>query len=228
MKLSFLSAFIFGLVFAVSSVQAEDKRVDPQKTLQNEPLFKDGKGYYSYKQALNIPLPKGKVLIQYFYKYGCPICLNADDYLKQYAERHKDTVVLQRSPAFDKGELFTAQMNAAFNVYGKPELADKYLFDSANRNKGKRLVENDDEIKRWLTQNSIDISQFHQVFMSGKVKQQIEKDKALYFTYSPPVVPIAVLNGKYILIQNTLYDDDYTNTVLDFLVNKLQQEQESK
>ena len=36
---------------------------------------------------------------------------------------------------------------------------------------------------------------------------------------------MAVLNGKYILLQNTLYNDDYTFGVLDFLVEKLQQEQ---
>ncbi len=58
------------------------------------------------------------------------------------------------------------------------------------------------------------------------MKKQIEADVNLFKQYgSPKYVPMAVLNGKYILLQNTLYNDDYTFGVLDFLVEKLQQEQ---
>lgn len=217
---------LFLLLTLALPVQADDKRSDSQKNVQNEPLFKDGKGYYSYKKAVNVPLPEGKVLIQYFYQYDCAICLSADDHLKQYAERHKDKVVLQRSPAFVKNSDFTAKMNATFQAYGHPELSDKYLFDSASSKKNQNLVTNDEAIKRWLVANGVDLYQFHQLFSSPDIKAQVEKALALYRTYSPPITPIAVLNGKYILIRNTLYNDDYTYAVLDFLVEKLEQEQQ--
>lgn len=232
MKRSIFYGICFLLALALPA-QADDKRSDPQKkepqkNVQNEPLFKDGKGYYSYKQALNVPIPEGKVLIQYFYQYDCAICLTADDYLKQYAERHKDKVVLQRSPAFVKKNEFSAKMNATFKAYGRPELSDKYLFDSASSKKEQSLVTNDEAIKRWLARNGVEIHQFHKLFSSPEVKAQVEKDWALYQRYSPPITPIAVLNGKYILIRNTLYNDDYTYAVLDFLVEKIQKEQQEQ
>ncbi|MGX2955913.1 thiol:disulfide interchange protein DsbA/DsbL [Ursidibacter arcticus] len=199
-----------------------------RKSQQNESLFKDGKGYYSYKKALDIPLPKDKVLIQYFYEYGCQICLDADDYLTEYARRNSDKVILVRSPAFPKGSRFTAQMNATFTAIGRPDLSDKYLFDSAYTKNKRELVENNDAIKRWLTTNQLNIEQFHQTFDSESVKQLVEQAEKHYVQYSPPITPIAVLNGKYILIRNTLYNDDYTYAVLDFLVEKLQQEQQEK
>lgn len=63
------------------------------------------------------------------------------------------------------------------------------------------------------------------MFHSDEVKTRMKQQQILFNKYNPPYVPIAVLNGKYILLQNTLYNDDYTYGVLDFLVNKLQQEQ---
>lgn len=216
------------LAFALPT-HADDKRSDPPKDLQKEPLFKDGKGYYSYKKPLDIVLPEGKVLIQYFYRYGCEVCLNGDDYLKLYAERNRDKVVLVRSPAFEKWSEFTARMNATFIEFGRPDLSDKYLFDSASRKKEQSLVENNEAIQRWLAQNGVNIDKFYHLFSSEAVKKRVEQDLSRYQQYSPPINPIAVLNGKYILIHNTLYNDDYTYAVLDFLVEKLQQEkQENK
>ena len=215
-------------------LQAQDKQADQkrssqsenlQKTAENEALFKDGKGYYSYKKPLSISLPENKVLIQYFYQYGCEICLNANDYLVNYAERNKDKVVLERSPSFKNSE-FTSKMRATFIEYGRPELSDQYLFDSAGKKEAKTLIDDNDAIKRWLQKQNVDVALFHQQFSSEKVMQRVEQDRKLYQTYSPPLSPIAVLNGKYILISNTLYNDDYTYAVLDFLVEKLQQEQQ--
>lgn len=215
------------LLFAfILPAYAENKRSENGKNLQTEPLFKDGKGYYSYKQPIKVEVPKGKVKIHYFYRYGCEVCLNADDYLKLYAARHSDKVELIRVPAFEKGDPFTAQMNATFAAYGGPELSDKFLFDSAGRKGEQSLVENNNAIKRWLAQNSVDIDAFYQLFLSEKVKQQVEQDRSQFRQFSPPITPMAVLNGKYLLIHNTLYNDDYTYAVLDFLVEKLLQEQQ--
>lgn len=201
------------------------KTDESQKNAENAPLFRDGKGYYSYKKALDIPLPPNKVLIQYFYRYGCAVCQNADDYLTAYAQRNADKVELVRSPVAANSESFTARLKATFEQFGRPELADKYLFDSAETVPKNKLVENNDAIRAWLVQHQIDIPRFHQLFESPLINEKVAQARQLYDIYSPPMTPIAVLNGKYILVQNTLYNDDYTNAVLDFLIEKLQQEQ---
>ncbi|KMK51296.1 thiol disulfide oxidoreductase [[Actinobacillus] muris] len=193
-----------------------------------EPLFKDGKGYYSYKTPLKISLPKDKVLIQYFYSYGCDVCLSGDDYLKNYAARHQDKVVLQRSPAFEKGNAFSARMNATFAEYGRSELSDLFLFDSAGQKPEHSLTKSNQLIEKWLLKHNVNLRRFQDLFHSAGVEKRVNEDVQRYKTYSPPMIPMAILDGKYILISNTLYNDDYTYAVLDFLVDKLQQEREVK
>lgn len=193
---------------------------------ETAPQFADGNGYYSYKKPLTLPLPEEKILIHYFYQYDCEICLKGDDYLKAYAAHHPDKVVLTRSPSFANNSEFTARMHAALTEYGRPDLSDKYLFDSVGRKGKQHLVNDNDAIARWLRQNGIDPNSFHDLFTSDQVKQRMAQDRAIYQAYSPPVTPMAVLNGKYILVQDTLYNDDYTYAVLDFLVDKLQHEKQ--
>ncbi|VEI48105.1 thiol-disulfide isomerase and thioredoxin [Actinobacillus equuli] len=144
--------------------------------------------------------------------------------MKQYAEQHKDKVVLQRSPAYEKGDSFTGQMHATFMVIGREDLSELYLFDSVGRKEHVSLVKSDAAVTQWLASKGLDASAFNKLFYSEEVKQRMEQEKALFNLYNPPYVPIAVLNGKYILLQNTLYNDDYTYGVLDFLIEKLQQE----
>ena len=171
-------------------------------------------------------MPKGKILIQYFYQYGCKNCLIGLDSLNLYVKNHTDKLILQTSPSFAKEDNFTSAMNATFKEYGKADLSPLYLFDSLDRKEEKSLLKSNDEIRAWLKRNGIDDQRFHQLFHSAPVKKQIESDVNLFKQYgSPKYVPMAVLNGKYILLQNTLYNDDYTFGVLDFLVEKLQQEQ---
>ncbi|VEH66507.1 thioredoxin fold protein [Rodentibacter pneumotropicus] len=53
-----------------------------------------------------------------------------------------------------------------------------------------------------------------------KVKDSIELTEEYgVFTY-----PYVVIGGKYVLTASTLYNDDYSVAVLDYLVNKLEKE----
>lgn len=200
---------------------------EAQQKAENEPLFKDGKGYYSYLNPLKIELPAdGKILIQYFYTYECQTCLTGDDTLKAYAKRNADKVVLQRTPAISQqGGGLTAKLSATFAEYGKPELSDLYLFDSVGRKEKNSLVKNNQALIQWLKQKGINIDQFYQLFNSAAAQKRVEDIVQINQRYRPQYSPMAILNGKYILVQNTLYNDDYTNAVLDFLVQKIKQEQ---
>lgn len=230
MKLRHYLTALLGLMIVLPNVASEPEKKTTsetsQKTKEKQPLFKDGKDFFSYIKPIKIDVPKGKILIQYFYQYGCKNCLTGLDSLNLYAKNHTDKILLQTSPSFAKDENFTSAMNATFKEYGKADLSPLYLFDSLDRKEEKSLLKSNEEIQAWLKRNGIDDQRFHQLFHSEPVKKQIESDVNLFKQYgSPKYVPMAVLNGKYILLQNTLYNDDYTFGVLDFLVEKLQQEQ---
>ena len=230
MKLRHYLTALLGLMIVLPNFASEpEKKASSefsQKTEEKQPLFKDGKDFFSYIKPIKVDVPKGKILIQYFYQYGCKHCLTGLDSLNLYAKNHTDKILLQTSPSFAKDENFTSAMNATFKEYGKADLSPLYLFDSLDRKEEKSLLKSNEEIRAWLKRNGIDDQRFHQLFHSEPVKKQIESDVNLFKQYgSPKYVPMAVLNGKYILLQNTLYNDDYTFGVLDFLVEKLQQEQ---
>ena len=230
MKLRHYLTALLGLMIALPNVASEpEKKASSefsQKTEEKQPLFKDGKDFFSYIKPIKVDVPKGKILIQYFYQYGCKNCLIGLDSLNLYVKNHTDKLMLQTSPSFAKEDNFTSAMNATFKEYGKADLSPLYLFDSLDRKEEKSLLKSNEEIRAWLKRNGIDDKRFHQLFHSELVKKQIESDVNLFKQYgSPKYVPMAVLNGKYILLQNTLYNDDYTFGVLDFLVEKLQQEQ---
>ena len=230
MKLRHYLTALLSLMVALPNFASEpEKKASSefsQKTEEKQPLFKDGKDFFSYIKPIKVDVPKGKILIQYFYQYGCKNCLTGLDSLNLYAKNHTDKILLQTSPSFAKDENFTSAMNATFKEYGKADLSPLYLFDSLDRKEEKSLLKSNEEIRAWLKRNGIDDQRFHQLFHSEPVKKQIESDVNLFKQYgSPKYVPMAVLNGKYILLQNTLYNDDYTFGVLDFLVEKLQQEQ---
>ena len=230
MKLRHYLTALLGLMVTLPNFASEpEKKASSefsQKTEEKQPLFKDGKDFFSYIKPIKVDVPKGKILIQYFYQYGCKNCLIGLDSLNLYVKNHTDKLMLQTSPSFVKEDNFTSAMNATFKEYGKADLSPLYLFDSLDRKEEKSLLKSNDEIRAWLKRNGIDDKRFHQLFHSELVKKQIETDVNLFKQYgSPKYVPMAVLNGKYILLQNTLYNDDYTFGVLDFLVEKLQQEQ---
>ena len=230
MKLRHYLTALLGLMIVLPNFASEpEKKASSefsQKTEEKQPLFKDGKDFFSYIKPIKVDVPKGKILIQYFYQYGCKNCLIGLDSLNLYVKNHTDKLMLQTSPSFAKEDNFTSAMNATFKEYGKADLSPLYLFDSLDRKEEKSLLKSNEEIRAWLKRNGIDDQRFHQLFHSEPVKKQIESDVNLFKQYgSPKYVPMAVLNGKYILLQNTLYNDDYTFGVLDFLVEKLQQEQ---
>ena len=213
MKLRHYLTALLGLMVTLPNFASEpEKKASSefsQKTEEKQPLFKDGKDFFSYIKPIKVDVPKGKILIQYFYQYGCKNCLIGLDSLNLYVKNHTDKLMLQTSPSFVKEDNFTSAMNATFKEYGKADLSPLYLFDSLDRKEEKSLLKSNDEIRAWLKRNGIDDKRFHQLFHSELVKKQIETDVNLFKQYgSPKYVPMAVLNGKYILLQNTLYNND--------------------
>lgn len=208
-------AFCCGAVVAEQSVDPKEKVAEVQ---QSAPLFYDGKGFYSYKKPVEEEKSaENKLNVVTFFDYDCAACVTADDYLKLYAERNPDKINLVRIPYFNGGKTFVARMHAAFIEFGRPELSDLYLFESEGRKGDASLVSNDSAVERWLENHQIDVKQFKSVFMSEAVKKRVEGYTEMYRKYRPITAPFVSINGKYVLVRNTLYNDDYTYAVLDHL-----------
>lgn len=190
---------------------------------QPAPTFEDGKGFFSYKQPIAAEtLPDKRLKLVYFFQYDCDICLKGDDYLKQYAARYPHKVVLERYPYFPQGRLFTAKMHATFVELGRAELSDLYLFDSVGRKGAASLISSEAAVEKWLSHHQVDVEAFKRLFVSEQVAQRVEEYMAIYSKFRPILAPFLSINGRYILTESTLYNDDYTYAVLDFLYEQAQ------
>lgn len=66
-----------------------------------------------------------------------------------------------------------------------------------------------------------------------QIKSQAVADKAkdsveLTEKYGVFTSPFVVINGQYVLTSSTLYNDDYTFAVMDFLISRILQQQQHK
>lgn len=211
---------LFYILIAICGYAAAENKVPDSMQSQSEqaPLFYDGKGFYTYKKPVDeTPSLDKKLMLVSFFDYDCAVCVVADDYLRLYAERNPDKVELQRIPYFNSGKTFVARMHATFVELGRPELSDLYLFESDGRKGERSLVGNEEAIERWLENHNVDIAHFKALFASDVVKNKATEYAEMYRKYRPIAVPFVSVNGKFVLVRNTLYNDDYTYAVLDHL-----------
>lgn len=196
---------------------------------EKKPQFSDGKGYFIFLKDMQEPLlENGKLRLRSFFSFDCAACVSANDYIVEYAKRHPEKVEIERYPAILNGNYFTAKMHATFLEIGRPELSEIYLFDSEGRKGESSLMTNEAAVEKWLREHDVDVARFKQTYISPAVLKRVEEYDALNKKYAVIVSPFLGVNGKYILTQNTLYNDDYTYAVLDFLYEKERAAQQEK
>ncbi|MFC0309163.1 thiol:disulfide interchange protein [Gallibacterium trehalosifermentans] len=189
------------------------------------PIFKDGKDYFSYKKPLQeTSLTKKNVRIKFFFAYECRICLIAADNLSLYKRLNPNKVEVEWIPAATENGHYSASVYYALENLGRPDLADLFLFDTAELKFDKKGKERGEFLQQWLAKKSVNINAFSELLNSpateAKVKQAIMETKQ-YGVFTLPFVSVA---GRYVLTEGTLYNDDYTIAVLDSLTTKLLQE----
>ena len=103
------------------------------------------------------------------------------------------------------------------------ELSDTLLFETSEKAHYTELSTLD-KMREWVVSQGMSKAEFNKVVHSKEVKEDVSN--AIYLTgeYGVFTFPDVLVGGKYVLIASTLYNDDYGVAVLDFLVNKLEQE----
>lgn len=104
------------------------------------------------------------------------------------------------------------------------ELSNVLLFETSEKSRYTELS-TANKIQQWAEEQGLDKQLFIQTENSQSVKEQIQNAIELTEEYGVFTYPYVVIGGKYVLTASTLYNDDYSVAVLDFLVNKIEQEQ---
>ena len=103
------------------------------------------------------------------------------------------------------------------------ELSDTLLFETSEKARYTELSSLD-KMREWIISQGISKAEFNKVVHSAEVKEDVNNAINLTEEYGVFTFPYVVVGGKYVLTASTLYNDDYGVAVLDFLVNKLEQE----
>ena len=103
------------------------------------------------------------------------------------------------------------------------QLFSQLLFETSEKGRFAELATLD-KIRRWAISQGIDKNEFSRVLHSQEVQKSLKEAISLTEEYGVFTFPYVVLDGRYVLTASTLYNDDYAVAVLDFLVNKIEQE----
>lgn len=201
-----------GFAFAANTVKSS--RLEP-------PRFKDGKDYFSYSSPIKIDeKTDNKILVQSFFDYDCRNCSDVQDILELYAQLNSGSVMLKNYPIALPKAQFSARTFYSLRAVGREDVSDSLLLETSDKRTYNKLSKMDNLLK-WLEKKGVDGCTFREMYdspeISGAMKDMVEMtEKYGVFTY-----PFVVIQGKYALTNSTLYNDDYTFAVMDYLVKEL-------
>ena len=192
---------------AFGEVNAKDfsAKNSPHLPPANVAQFEDGRDYFSYQEPIEQAKRNDrKIPIQFFFDYDCRVCSSAQDILQLYSQIRPNKVALEEHPVATNEAKFSATIFYTLQRLKVGELSDVLLFETSEKARYTELSTLD-KMREWV------VSQV---------------SNAIYLTeeYGVFTFPYVVVGGKYVLTASTLYNDDYGVAVLDFLVNKLEQE----
>ena len=214
---------------AFGEVNAKDfsAKNSPHLPPANVTQFEDGRDYFSYQEPIEQAKRNDrKIPIQFFFDYDCRVCSSAQDILQLYSQIRPNKVALEEHPVATNEAKFSATIFYTLQRLKVGELSDTLLFETSEKARYTELSTLD-KMREWVVSQGISKAEFNKVVHSKEVKEDVSN--AIYLTeeYGVFTFPYVVIGGKYVLTASTLYNDDYGVAVLDFLVNKLEQERKN-
>ncbi|WP_293731459.1 thiol:disulfide interchange protein DsbA/DsbL [uncultured Actinobacillus sp.] len=186
-----------------------------------ENQFEEGKDYFTYDKPIEIDEKlDGKIIIQSFFDYDCRNCSNVQDILELYAQINASHVIYREYPVALENNEFSARTFYALQAVGRTDVSDKLLFETMD--KGQFLVlSRFEHLLAWLEKQGVDGQTFKEMYLSPEISEAARQSIAMTEKYGVFTYPYVVVNGEYVLTTSTLYNDDYTFAVLDFLTTKI-------
>ncbi|WP_032092192.1 MULTISPECIES: thiol:disulfide interchange protein DsbA/DsbL [Pasteurellaceae] len=205
---------------AVSAPAGESAKPAPTLRITQ---FKDGRDYFSYQEPLPQPARSDKkILIQFFFDYDCRVCSLAQDILTLYSQINADKVILLESPVATEKASGGATVFFTLQALQAGAVSDLLLFESSEKQRFIELSRFADLIV-WLNAQKVDTEAFKKLYASAEIRAKVRDAIKMTEDYGVFTYPYVIVGGKYVLTASTLYNDDYSFAVLDFLMTKLTQ-----
>ncbi|PJG83093.1 thiol:disulfide interchange protein DsbA/DsbL [Caviibacterium pharyngocola] len=215
----------FIMLLSIGGIASADNSADvaPEPSLKIS-RFEDGRDYFSYEEPIALPPRQDKKIpIQFFFDYDCRVCSVAQDILSLYSQINADKVVFSENPVATERANTTANIFFTLRALNAEAVSDLLLFESSEKPRYVEL-EKFSNLLNWLAEQQVNIDEFKKLYNSVGVRVQVRDAIKMTEDYGVFTYPYVIVGGKYVLTASTLYNDDYSFAVLDFLINKLSQE----
>lgn len=197
-------------VFAVESSEG----IDAAK-------FEEGKDYFTYDKPIDTEEKlDGKIIIQSFFDYDCRNCSSVQDILELYAQMNASHVLYREYPIALENNEFSARTFYTLQAVGRNDVSDKLMFETMDAEQFAKLSQFSNLLV-WLEKQGVDGRTFKEMYLSPEINEAAQQSIEMTEKYGVFTYPYVVINGKYVLTSSTLYSDDYTFAVLDFLTKKI-------
>ncbi|PVX31916.1 thiol:disulfide interchange protein DsbA [Pasteurella langaaensis DSM 22999] len=193
----------------------------PEKNTQT---FEEGKDYFSYSEPIEVDeKTDGKIIIQSFFDYDCRNCSRVQDLLELYVQINVSHVLYLEYPIALKNNQFSARTFYALQAVGRADVSDSLMFETMDEREYRKLSKMG-SLTNWLEKKGVDGRTFKEMYDSDEINLAVQQSIEMTEKYGVFTYPFVVINGKYVLTNSTLYSDDYTFAVLDFLIQKIDAE----
>ncbi len=208
---------LFFLFFGVSLfTNAEEQRT-----------FQEGKDYFAYSQPIlldpqveqNSTTDEPPVQILFFFDYDCRNCINVQDFFALY-QQLGDNIIVEEYPVAVDGSEFSAKVYYSLQRMNHSDIADLLLFETADVQNYRRFSQFP-QLLKWLETQKIDTALFTDIYNSQDIAMKVKQAKMRTERFGVFTFPFVVIDGRFVLTNSTLYNDDYSFAVLDFLVKKI-------
>lgn len=186
--------------------------------------FKEGKDYFSYSSPIKTDeRTDNKILVQSFFDYDCRNCSDVQDVLELYAQLNSNQVMVKNYPIALPKAQFSARTFYSLKAVGREDVSDSLLLETSDKHMYNKLSKMNN-LLRWLEKKGVDGRTFKEMYDSPEISAALNDMVDMTEKYGVFTYPFVVIQGKYALTNSTLYNDDYTFAVMDYLVKQLTRE----
>lgn len=206
-KTAFIATAIAGAISFANTTFAQD--------------FVEGKDYTVLSNPENIN--KDVIVVREFFWYGCPHCYNLEPFIEKWAAtRAKDVAFFRTPAAMNPVWEQNARGFYAVQMMGLDGATHQAMFDALNKD-GKKLYDQN-SIANWYGQKGVDVAKFNSLYNSFAVTTKVQRSNDAAKRYQVTGTPAVVVQGKYVIEGS----DGKVIQVLDYLINKVREENKAK
>ncbi len=203
-----LAALLLALTFSCA-VQA-----------QPQPLV-EGQNYHLLKSAQTPEVP-GKIEVVEFFSYRCPHCASFDPLLNAWIKKLPADVVVRRVPvgaAFRPDFAAVQRLYYALDALGLEEALHGKVFDAIHKEHVE--LSSVEDITAFMAKQGVPKEKFLAAYNAFGVQARIRRADTMLPAYQIRNVPTLAVDGRYVVIANSL---EGMISTADALVNKVREQ----